>query len=689
MRKDNDRADSSQWLSRRHYLAAVAGASAVGLAGCSGDTGDSGDGGGGGEAVNDTISVLVNNLPAQSNVNPWAPTSKDLGIRMLTELGSPDNPATGERMLSGKTFKSPWVEEKDEISVATMLKELKVNPPFDYTKTYNDQITYWDGTPMDAEAHRLHDRVYYYYDGYKFDKAQTFNNEVVDQWTYHQWRDKGKVKGQKPDPTNERFLRYDALPSGAGDIPIHPKFTKPYVEKYKDATTEKAVKDITKELKSDNITFGRFADEGWGSGLYKIESSDDISGKSAMAKMRDDHPNSEHATVPKLELKFATQDRVNVLKTRGKVDIGGGYIAESGGVMNRASLPDHIQQVEEHLQLGGDMLMFNWQNKHLQNLWVRRAVVAAINWDQMTANGWGPDVSVTSKHHTGLLDTLAEQVFSKEFLDTLHTYPLKSDVKKATEWMKKAGYTKNGDQWESPDGTKATIELNSYGPTQEYVAAGQTIKSNLDDLGIGVTFKSYSDDAFTKALKAKNTDFEMILTWGGGPKIWLSYWTNGYWWNMGFVGGDPNDDPPYEVDYANKSGEHRDTHDTQGMPLQLEIPKKVGSIKAPNKAGKKPKLPNGEKIDLARLVYKFREANVSDEEWKKAARKCARFYNFYLPDFLFHQYKYGTWGNVRDFDFAPADHKVNLYEKEFGSDDFQVLAGIVQTKNNTKFTPPK
>lgn len=691
MREDNERGISDQWLSRRQYIAAVAGASAIGLAGCAGDTGGGG-GGGDGEAVSDTVSVLVNNLPQQSNVNPWAATAKDTGMGWTTEMGSPSNPKTGERILSGETFKSPWIEGKDEVNVATKLKEMKVKPPFDIIKTYDDRITYWDGTPMDAEAHRLHDLVYFYYDGYATDKAETFNNEVVDQWTYHSWRDKGEVKGQEPDPTNKRFLRYDpeiGLPSGAGDIPMHPKFTKPYVEKYKDATTEKEIKDINDEISSDNITFNRLADEGWGSGLYRIESSEDISGTSAIAKMRDDHPNSEHASVPKLELKFATQDRVNVLQTRGKIDIDAGYIAESGGVMNRAALPDHIQQVQEYLQLGGDQVMFNWENKHLQNLWVRRAIVAAIDWNRLSANGWGPEVAVTSEHHTGLVDTNAERVFSKEFLDKLYTYPKKSDLKTAAKWLKKAGYTKQGGRWRSPDGSKVTLELNSYGPTQEYVAASQTIKSNLKDLGIKVNFKSLTSTAFTKALKAKNTDFHMMLTWAGTANIWKAYWTHGYWWNMGFVGGDPNDSPQYKVDYKTASGEHRDTHDAQGMPLQVEIPKKIGSIKAPKEAGKKPDLPNGEKIDVARLIYVFREPNVSDKEWQEAARKCARFYNYYLPDFLFHQYKYGFWGNVRDFNFAPKGNRANFFEKEFGADDFQVLGGIIQTKDNTKYTPPK
>jgi hypothetical protein len=689
MRKDNDRDANSQWLSRRHYLAAVAGAGAVSLAGCSGDTGSGGDGNGDGGAVSDTISVLVRNLPQQSNVNPWAATAKSTGMGWTTEMGSPSNPKTGERILSGQTFKSPWIEGKEEISIATMLKDLKVNPPFDYTKTYDDRITYWDGTPMDAKAHKLHDLVYYYYNGRKFDKAETFNNEVVDQWTYHSWRDKGKVKGQKPAPTNKRFLRYDVLPSGAGDIPIHPEFTKPYVEKYKDATTEQEVNDITDELSSDNISFNRLADKGWGSGLYRIESSDDISGTSATAKMRDDHPNSEHASISKLEMKFATSDRVNVLRTRGKIDIGDGYIAENGGVMNRAAIPDHIQQAQSYLQLGGDQIMFNWENKHLQNLWVRRAIIAAVDWNQLSANGWGPNVAVTSKHHTGLLDTTAERVFSKEFLDKLHTYPQKSDIKTATKWMKKAGYTKQGERWHSPDGSKATIELNSYGPTQEYIAASQTLKANLEELGIKVKFKSLSNTAFTKALKAKNTDFHMMLTWAGETKAWQTYWTHGYWWNMGFVGGDPNDSPQYEVDYKTASGEHRDTHDAQGMPLQVEVPKKIGSIKAPNKAGKSPNLPNGEKIDIAKQIYVFREPDLTDKKFKEAARKCARFYNFYLPDFMFHQYKYGLWGNVRDFDFAPVDQDVNFFGKEFGTSDFQVLGGVVQTKDNTNYKPPK
>lgn len=688
MRKDSNRDTDRQWLSRRRYLAAAAGASFAGLAGCSGDAGNKG-GGDNGDAVSDTLSIVISNIPEQSNVNPWATTSKATGKTWMTEMGAPTNPVTGERILSGHTFKSPWVDGKKEISIATMMKDVKIDPPFDYTQIYDDRITYWDDTPLDANANLLHDRVEYYYDGYKFDETETFNHEVTDQWTYHSWHNKGEAKGQEPDPTNEHILGVDAYPSGDGDVPMHPGFTKPYVEKYKDASSKEKVDEITKNLGSDNITFGRFADKGWGSGLYKIGSSDEISGTSATAKMRDNHPNSEHATVSNLEMQFATADRASVLRNRGKIDIGAGTIEKEGGLINRSAVPDYIQQVEDYLQLGGDQIMFNWKNKHLANLWVRRAIVAAVNWDQLTANGWGPTHSVTSEHHTGMVDTNAERIFSKEFLDKLYTYPKKSDYETATKWMKKAGYTKQGDRWRSPDGSKVTIELNSFGPTQEYLPAAQTFKSNLSKFGIDISYTSISSEAFTKALKAKNSDFEIMLTWAGNANIWQTYWTNGYWWQMGFVGGDPNDEPQYEVDYKNENGEQRDTHDTQGMPLQVEIPKSVGSIEAPNQAGKKPKLANGEKIDLARLVHVFREPNISDKKWQETARKCARFYNFYLPDFLFHQYKYGIWGNVRDFKFAKSGHPVNRFGKSFGNDDFQVLGGVVQTKDNTDYQPPE
>ncbi|WP_435102965.1 ABC transporter substrate-binding protein [Halarchaeum sp. P4] len=672
----------------------------AGLAGCGGSSdgdtsnggGTSEGGGGGNTPVSDTLSVTVNNVASQSNLQPWATTVKNTGLTWITELAAPQDPATGEYKLSGSTFDAPWVEGTDQIQVYSMLKDMTVNPPYEWTWELED-LQYWDGTDIDAEARRLHDRVYYFNDGNKFVKTSTFNYEVVDKWTYKGWRNKGEVEGQEKDPANKFVIRGKNYPSGPSSIPFHPGFTKQWVQKFEDASTKEAVNSVSKELGSTRVSFGKFAEEGWGSGLYQIESRDDVSDQGITAKLRDDHPNAEHATIPNLEMMFANGDRTQVLTTNGKVDIGNGYIPEKSagtGGASRATLPDYIQQIQEWLQLGGDTLMFNWKhNKHLGRLWFRRAVVAATDWDALRQNGWGVGVSKSSQHHTGMLDTLAEQTFSKEFLDKLYTYPIKSDMALAEKWLKKGGYSKQGGKWVGPDGDTASFEVNYYGPTKAYIGATQTMQANMQDLGVNLNVKGLPNTAFSKALKPENENYDAVFTWDNDNEPWKEFWSHGNWWRMGFISGDPNDNPGQAVvDYQDHGSQHRDTVDTLGRPLQPEIPKEIGSIEAPDQAGRDPDLPNGETIDLAKIIHKLRAPDISDDEYQTMLRQCARWYNFYLPDFHFHQYKAGLYGNVRDFKFAPQGKQINQLSKEFGGDDFQVLGGIPQVKYNTDYEKP-
>jgi hypothetical protein len=677
MRKDNSKHNSQQGLLRRRYIQALAGTSLIGLAGCAGNTKGGKKGSGG--PVSDTISVAVNNIPEQSNVNPWAATPKTKGITWMTELTGPENMVKSKQLLSGHSYDAPWIDGTDTISVPTMIKDVKINPPYEFIESFDDRLTYWDGTPIDAKAQLLHDKIEYYYDGKAFDETETLNRKVVDQWTYKEWNGKDESKKQKANPTNKYILQDKAIPSN--QPPFHPDFTKPYVDRLEDASSKKAVDKIIKELGSDNIDFFRLADKGWGSGLYRIESSDEISAKSALAKKRDDHPN-EHATIPKLEIQFATADRMSVLINRGKVDIGGGVVTEKGGAQNRAALPDYIQEIQRYRQSGGDQVLFNWNNPHLARLWVRRAIIAAADWKAIGGNGWGPERSIPIENHTGLLDRAAEETFSKRFLDQLHIYPIDSDMALAKKWLKKAEYSKQGDDWVGPDGKTLSLSLKFVSAINDYVGATQTLKVNLESLGINVEYQGLSWSAHTKALKPHNVNYDMMMFWAGNPNIWDSYWTDGHWYAQQLLGGDPNDEPPWHVDPEDK-------RDTKGRPIQVKIPKQVGSIDAPNKAGRNPNLSNGQRINVAELVRKFRKPDISDEEFTKAAEMCARYYNFYLPDFKFHQYPWGLWGNVRDFTFPPEDHTANLISKGFSGDDYQVLGGITQLKYDTDFEPPK
>jgi hypothetical protein len=120
------------------------------------------------------------------------------------------------------------------------------------------------------------------------------------------------------------------------------------------------------------------------------------------------------------------------------------------------------------------------------------------------------------------------------------------------------------------------------------------------------------------------------------------------------------------------------TVDDEGNPLEVEIPSEVGALTLDGST---------ESIDVAELVHSFRDSEITEEELLANARKCARYYNFYVPDYMFHQYNWGLWGNVEEFEFPERGHPANRVRAEH-DEVYPVLAGIPQVKYSPDFESP-
>jgi len=684
-------------INRRKYIQAIVASTAAGLAGCGG----SGDGDGSGDQttttttsddesttteqtttqqppVTDTITMTAANTPQSSNINPWANATQWLGDQWMWELSNPNNVVQKETILSGHEFDTPWMDEYDSVSVPTMIEDYEINPPYDITEYHDDRLTYWDGTPLDAEARVLNDTLWYFNDGGKYDDTMTINHEAVDQWTFHWWHNKGETEAQQPDPVNQFILESEAVPL---DPPFHPGFTEPWVQKFRDASNQDAVSQIRNNLSGTQVGFETMAEEQWGSGLYRIESPDDMNAESMRYQLRDDHPN-EHAEIPNLEIKFAQASRQSVLINEGRIDYGGGIIQDQGQ-LTRSSLPDKIQQVDRYLSNGGDQLVMNWNNDHLARLWVRRAIIAAVDWNAATTNGWGPSGSIPSERHVGLIDTLAEAEFDQEFLDSMYQYPMDSDIELAEKWMQKAGYTKEGGIWTDWTGSSVSLYLMSNADISQYISACQTIQSNLQELGFEVQLQNLVGGNYNTRAGPENLNYDLAMMWSHGTEnVWDAYWANPAWWANTLIAGHPTShlqieqDTDAELDYI-------------GHPLTAQVPSEVGSIEAPDRAGRSPDLPNGEEIDIIDAVYALRSPDLDEQSYQEAIQKCARYANFYLPDFTFHQFAVGMIGNMEEFKFPPEGHPANRTWKDFGGTKFGTAGGMIRQKHTREFEPPQ
>ena len=710
MRKPDSIRDKE--LSRRQYAQILAGMGAAGLAGCGSESGSTatpgsdatptstpedggGDDGGMSEtstatdqpAVTDTINYAVANSPDTFNWNPWTPQDNTIGDLWMSEIHGLRNVHTTNRSYSGTAIPSPHKPDHEEIEVMTWISGYEVEPPYDWYDHHDERSSYWNGDPYDAVAREKHNHVNFFQGGNKFTESATFNQDAESQWTIHYWENKGSVPAQDPTPTARPVLASQAGPVD-GDPPIHPDFTEPYLQRYQDASNEDQVGTVTDELVSDRISLDRMAMEGGtdemlaGSGPYRLESMDDVGSEMVTLTLDPEHPNAANTNVEKLNLHWAEGDRRQTLVNNGVLDVDSGAITPSSTV-SRESLPDYIQEFTRWLRAtGGDVWKLNWQNPHLQNLWVRRALVEAIDWNAVSANGWGEEASQPVEHDTFLLDAQSENTFSEEFLDQLHTYSRDSNPEKANEYMNRAGYSKQGGQWVDPNGNPASIDLTSRSGSPANVQGAQTIRANLANWGFGVNFTTQGWSTWSNTLDPNNgLNYDSTMMWHGDPYIFQYYHDRGAWWDEALVAGSPTGSP-FEAD-------PEDEFDTQGKPIVQQVPNEPGAFEAPDQAGKSPDLDDATEVNLVETVNAIRQPGNSEEELQELYRTCAKYYNFYVPHFVFHQYLMGSFGDVRDFDWPDPSARAFDYERSFGIEDVLVLGGIAQASTDTDFEPPQ
>lgn len=675
-------------VSRRQLVQVLLAGGVAGSAGCMGvaedqEPNDGGERDGSLDAATDRLTVAADTTPAAANVNQWADEEEIAGFEYFMELGAPRSPETWELLRSGTTFDADWIEGTDQVSIPTMLADYEVDPPHDVYETYDDRLTYWDGTPLDAEARLLRESVYHYQsdDGNaKFDDTNTFTHATEDQWTYHRWTDRGDVEGVDADERSRPVLENEVF--GPEFVPMHPDFTGAYVERYEDASTVEAVGAITEELASEQVDFERFAEEGWGSGLYEIENADDVLEDRVVAKRREDHPN-DHADVDELELVFASPDQEALAAERGEMDLGRGVVGERGRLSPDA-LPEHVGQIDRSIGDSGDKVLFNLNDHHLGRLWVRRAIVALVDWTQVTQIGWGEAGADLTKFDTGLHNTVSTDTFDWDFLSSLYEYPREYDLETAVDWLRRAGYEGSREEgWTSPEGEPLELEIVATEDAEEvYIRASQVIQANLQSLGVDATVEIVSNvPGYERRLGSDGdgVDFQIALFWDTFTEPWEFYAAEGMWWDAPLVAGESADDPwgvPAE-DYP--------AFDTYGTPMAPEVPTDVGSIRAPDEAGRTPDLDDGETIELPPRVDAFRQPQTDgedeelgpsgEERFQQFYRDCARVYNYYVPQFRFHDYARGAWGNLRDYDWPEEGSELNRMSRP---DKFLARAGIPQ-----------
>ena len=642
------------------------------------------------ERRTDRIRLFAANTPGEFDINPYAPQSNGSGGVYLMELEGIGKADDTTAWRGSPTFETPHHYGRDEIEYVTWVEDWDTEVPYDHYNYHDDRCTYWNGEPYDAVARERFSLVGYYAAGNKFQEGQVPRFEATDQWSYHWWRPRGEIPGAQSDPANEIILRSTAQRTG-GDQPMPPAWSDPWIRRFEAAGTTESYQEQIGNLRGDRISLERLAANGWGSGPYEIRGEGDIGSDRVLLRLRDDdaetpHPNADHVNVPILQVQMGNTDRRDTLASGGRIDMYGTPVTPNGEFPPE-SLPDHVSEVVRYLQLnGGDALWWNMNNRHLANLWVRRALVAAVDFEQVGNNGWGQQRSIPLEHDTGMLDTLSGSTFSGEFLDSLHDWPITADTEQAAEYMQNAGYERDGGAWTDAEGNTCQFDVQIVSAIGDWVGAGQTIRQQLREFGIPVTFSQYDWGTWSNNLDTFNgqPNFDVSVHWYGQTNPFGHYKSQAAWWDGGSIlGGDPSG-----TGQDRRTVDPDDSHTILNQPVQAPLPTEVGSIAAPTGADAAPNNPpTAEAMEAAGIDYEmvnmaevFGSLRLPAEEAgtvQERLRTCARYYNYYLPKFAFHQYTMGMWGNVRDLDWPPEGHESLLWNTGSGPTS-ATLGGLVQ-----------
>ncbi len=141
---------------------------------------------------------------------------------------------------------------------------------------------------------------------------------------------------------------------------------------------------------------------------------------------------------------------------------------------------------------------------------VRQAIAHAVD---RTQNGVVSlaESGVGVQYMAGMSDNLLPDWIDPAVMEQLNQYPFDQD--RATALLQEAGWTKNGDRWQTPDGQPASYELKFPAEFADWSAAGQDFAQQMTGFGIeiiprAVTFTQAEDDA-------NSGDFQMtIRAWG-------------------------------------------------------------------------------------------------------------------------------------------------------------------------------
>ena len=550
-------------VDRRRFLGGVAAAVAGGLAGCNADGYDIVD-------STDTFGHAFPYDPKSLDLNPWPSASYPLQFyTMLFEPLSVRAPGDGYVLT----------DVVDELTIDGSTARLHLS----------DAYTWWNGDPVVARDQWVYERLQS-----AVSPESRPSVELVDEHTLAY-----EFDGPRARPVIYSAIAADAVNTAAW-------LFEQWVDRFEAAGTDAAHEGVRDRLHEWQVSLERSIDEGFGNAPYRLVES---SVNRVMMEPFEDHPRAPDIEIPQLWFPVLQNISREDFIAQGRVDGGRGLLAS---VKGENDAPAFMEQLDSYQTTNGAKLALDWRNPHLGRLGVRRAVLAAAPIPQVVEVGEFGDPKTVQ---TGLAEPADERWLGD--LEEFRTHPLESDLDRAAEHLREAGYERGGGgDWRGPDGEKVRFRLRS--PLWEnWKFAARPVVSVLDDFGFEVDFNQIANSRLIADVESHN--FDAIL-WPSDARPFRTYDVSATSsWTMGYGVDDP---------HADRS--------EQGKPIEVAVPGRSDTV------------------NLVEEWHRLRSA-TDEATQRESIRTFARWWNVALPDIQLATQVTGVWGNTRDFDWPAAD----------------------------------
>jgi hypothetical protein len=608
----------------KHGLAA---GGATLLAGCGGQSGDGPVPGFDPEGR--TVTVFAPRGGGPQQLNPYSLNQRGGALlEPFQQLVLPTVTPTGEVRTSGHTV---TVDGRD-VSVPCAVADYSVDVD-GVTTTFEPGLTYWSGAALDAEAYFLADRVSWL----AFEEfGAEFPHELVSDTEYR----------RAVDTDSRAGLRGATHP---GPPPLPQGFTEPWVDRLEAASSQDARDEEYAELNAESVTVERVVEEGWGSGTYRVESTDDVAEGGIGARRREDHP--ADVAVPNLVVRTPRPPAVTSLVRSGDVDLGSGHIADQGGDFQRDAVPESIQHLSRYPSpvAPGFQLVFNWANSHLRRLWVRRALAAALPTGQVLSNALG-ERGRPVEQDSGILPGVATARLGADAVDALYDYPAEADTGTASEWLELAGYTREGEQWHGPGGDPLALRLAAASPPGSVVTS---VATGLREFGVGVEVTEASPRPTNEfAIAVEEGQYDLVVARTGTGFTAADYYAAPPNVRGGTVVGSSLAVGGATLGTCDVGTGWLSPPETVTVPADPGLRIEGGDY--PD-GGTTYQHEDGTDIDVCAAIETVRAPDSSVADRREAAVRCARWYNYALPTFVFGVSRRAVFGNTEAFAFPDSE----------------------------------